>query len=36
MKGCLSETIYLVRSIQSFSTVSSLGVDGIIIAGRSR
>lgn len=36
MKGSLSETIYLVRSIKSFSTVSVLGVSGILIAGRSR
>nr|GMC58529.1 trimethylamine methyltransferase [Ipomoea batatas] len=36
IKGCLSETIYLVRSIKSFSTVSSLGVYGILLAGEVR
>jgi len=31
MKGCLSETIYLVRSIKSFSKVSSCCVSGILL-----
>jgi hypothetical protein len=31
MKGCLSETIYLVQSIKSFSKVSSRCVYGILL-----